>query len=85
LNVATATSVDCPLLVTIEASAKPPDGCDELLDDELVVVLELELVVVVVVVDELADPPLTVAIGAHHEANASPQVTTTFPTLFAWL
>ena len=40
-----------------------------------VVVVVVGVVVVVVVVG-VADPPLTVASGAHQEANASPQVTT---------
>ena len=80
LYVATATKVDSPLLVTIEASAyAPPVGVG--------VVVVVELVVVVVDVDEdvdvvgggLADPPITVAMGAHHPANASPHVTTTLP------
>jgi hypothetical protein len=42
-------------------------------------------VVVVVVVGGLADPPITVAIGAHQWANPSPQVTTTSPALTSLL
>jgi hypothetical protein len=51
----------------------------------VVVVLGVVVVVVVVEVGALADPPLTVASGAHHPANASPQVTTTFPVAVALL
>jgi hypothetical protein len=87
LYVVTFTRVDSPLLGMIDASAyPPPDGVDddEELDDVVVdafvLVVVLVLVVVVeVVVEEPLDPPITVAIGAHQPANASPQVTAALP------
>jgi hypothetical protein len=88
LYVATATRVDSPLRWTIEASAYPAavgGGCGVVVVGVVVVgvvvvVVGVVVVVVVVVVGGgLADPPLTVAIGAHQPANASPHVTTTLP------
>ena len=57
------------------------------LEDDWVVLVGVVVVVDVVVVGgvAVADPPLTVAIGAHQPANASPQVTTTFPVPVALL
>jgi hypothetical protein len=92
LYVARATSVDCPLRVKILASAYAPAdgvGCGVVLVCVVLVVLVVEvdavLVVLVVAGGRVADPPITVAIGAHHPANASPHVTTTFPVLVAVL
>jgi hypothetical protein len=51
----------------------------------VVVVVVVVGVVVVVVVGGLADPPITVAIGAHQWANPSPQVTATSPALTSLL
>jgi hypothetical protein len=45
----------------------------------VVVVVVGVVVVVVVVGGRVIEPPLTVAIGAHQLAKASPQLTTTFP------
>jgi hypothetical protein len=45
-------------------------------EDEVLLVFVGVVVVVIVVGGGVIDPPLTVAIGAHHPANASPQVTT---------
>jgi hypothetical protein len=72
-----ATTVDCPLRVTIEASAYAPlvgVGWGVVVVPVVVVVV-VAVVVVVVLGGGVSDPPRTVAIGAHHPAKASLHVT----------